>query len=105
MATLGISKDFWRHTRAFQDILEEGRQEGVELGRLEGLEQGLEEGRRREASALALRLLERRCGALASSIRSRIEALSRSQLEELALALLDFQGAEDLQTWLEQLER
>jgi predicted transposase YdaD len=104
MATLGISKDFWRHTRAFQDILAEGRQEGVELGRLEGLEQGLEEGRRREASALALRLLERRCGALASSIRSRIEALSRSQLEELALALLDFQGAEDLRSWLEQLE-
>jgi hypothetical protein len=28
MATLGISKDFWRHTRAFQDILAEGRQEG-----------------------------------------------------------------------------
>ena len=40
MATLGISKDFWRHTRAFQDILAEGRQEG------------LEQGRRREASAL-----------------------------------------------------
>jgi predicted transposase YdaD len=36
MATLGISKDFWRHTRAFQDILAEGRQEGVELGLQEG---------------------------------------------------------------------
>jgi hypothetical protein len=48
MATLGISKDFWRHTRVFQDILAEGR----------------EEGRRREASTLALRQLERRCGSL-----------------------------------------
>jgi predicted transposase YdaD len=104
MATLGISKDFWRHTRAFQDILAEGRQEGVELGRQEGLEQGLEEGRRREASALALRLLERRCGSVAAPTSARIEALSLPQLEELALALLDFQGAEDLRSWLEQLE-
>jgi predicted transposase YdaD len=112
MATLGISKDFWRHTRAFQDILAEGRQEGVELGRQkgleqgreEGLEEGLEEGRRREASALALRQLERRCGTLASSTRSRLETLSRSQLEELALALLDFHSAVDLEVWLEALK-
>ena len=40
MATLGISKDFWRHTRAFQEILAEGRQEGVELGRQEGRKLG-----------------------------------------------------------------
>jgi predicted transposase YdaD len=112
MATLGISKDFWRHTRAFQEILAEGRQEGVELGRQEGreegrelgLEEGLEEGRRREASALALRQLERRCGTLASSTRSRLETLSRSQLEELALALLDFHSAVDLEVWLEALK-
>ena len=116
MATLGISKDFWRHTRAFQDILAEGRQEGVELGRQEGLqegrqegrelglEEGLEEGRRREASALALRLLERRCGSLSAATTSRIEVLSRAQLENLTLALLDFRSVEDLQIWLEQLE-
>jgi predicted transposase YdaD len=88
MATLGISKDFWRHTRAFQDILEEG----------------LEEGRRREACTLALRLLERRCGPLAAATSAQIEALSLPQLEELALALLDFRGAEDLRAWLEPLE-
>jgi predicted transposase YdaD len=91
MATLGISKDFWRHTRAFQDILAEGREEGRE------------EGRRREASILALRQLERRCGTLDVSTSSRIEALSLLQLEELALALLDFRSVGDLQTWLEPL--
>jgi predicted transposase YdaD len=100
MATLGISKDFWRHTRAFQDILAEGRQEGVELGRQEGRE----EGRRREASTLALRQLERLCGSLDAPTTARIEALSISQLEELAMALLDFRSAQDLQTWLEPME-
>jgi len=92
MATLGISKEFWRHTRAFQDILAEGREEGRE------------EGRRREASTLALRQLERRCGSLDAPTSARIEALSLSQLEELALALLDFRGVGDLQTWLEPME-
>ncbi len=100
MATLGISKDFWSHTRACQDIFAEGRQEGLEEGR----ELGHEEGRRREASALVLRQLERRCESLDVLTSSRIEALSLPQLEELALALLDFRSAEDLQTWLEQLE-
>jgi len=104
MATLGISKDFWRHTRAFQDILQEGRQEGVELGRQEGRELGQEEGRRRQAGALALRQLERRCGSIDAPTFARIEALSLPQLEELALALLDFRGSKDLQTWLEQLK-
>ena len=83
MATLGISKDFWRHTRAFQEILAEGRQEGRQEGREEGRELGLEEGRRREASALALRLVDRRCGSLSAATTFRIEALSRAQLENL----------------------
>ena len=100
MATLGISKEFWRHTRAFQDILAEGREEGLEEGRGEGRE----EGRRREASTLALRQLERRCGSLEASTTARIQALSLSQLEELALALLDFRSAQDLQAWLEPME-
>ena len=104
MATLGISKDFWRHTRAFQDILAEGRQEGVELGRHEGRKLGQEEGRRRQAGALALRQLERRCGSIDAPTSARIEALSLPQLEGLALALLDFRGAQDLQSWLEQLQ-
>jgi predicted transposase YdaD len=110
MATLGISKDFWRHTRAFQDILAEGRQEGVELGRREGRaagreegrEEGRQEGRRREAFALALRLLERRCGAISTDSHSRMEALSLEHLEALALDLLDFEDGDDFAAWLER---
>ena len=71
MATLGISKDFWRHTRAFQEILAEGRQEGRQEGREEGRELGLEEGRRHEACSLALRLLEHRNGSLSAAPQAR----------------------------------
>jgi hypothetical protein len=44
--------------------------------------------------------MQRRCGSLEAATSARIEALSLPQREELALALLDFQGAEDLQSWL-----
>ncbi len=85
MATLGISKDFWRHTRAFQYILEEGREDG-----------------RREIRSLALRQLERRCGPIGTDTRGRLETLNLEQIEALALDLLDFQGAADLHAWLER---
>jgi predicted transposase YdaD len=108
MATLRISPDVWRHTRAFQETLEEGRAEGLREGRAEGLREGRNEGRaegqRGEASALARRQLERRCGPLAPAITARIEALDLPRLEALALALLDFKGPDDLEDWLQRAE-
>jgi predicted transposase YdaD len=85
MVITGIPLDDLRHTRAFQEILSEGRQEG----------------QRQEAAALTLRLLERRCGPLLPATRAAIEALELAQLETLAEELLDFSGAADLLRWLE----
>jgi len=90
--------------------LEQGRQQGKEQGLVQGLEQGLEQGlvqgleqgRQQEASALLLRLLERRCGPLQPSQRATIHAMPLARLEELGDALLDFQGPHDLLLWLEQ---
>jgi predicted transposase YdaD len=52
----GLPLQELRHTRAVQEILEEGRQEGRE--------EGLEAGRQQEAAALAIRQLSRRFGSL-----------------------------------------
>jgi predicted transposase YdaD len=62
---------------------------------------GQDQGRKAEASTLTLRLLQRRCGTLSLQQQARIQALPLAQLEALADALLDFQGAEDLAAWLE----
>jgi hypothetical protein len=45
-------------------------------------------------------LLQRRCSAITPSQEARIRALPLPQLEALAEALLDFQGADDLEAWL-----
>jgi predicted transposase YdaD len=65
-----------------------------------GLQEGRQEGRQAEAAALTLRLLQHRCGALTPSQQVRIQALSISALETLSVSLLDFQGPDDLNAWL-----
>jgi hypothetical protein len=67
------------------------KEEGREEGRREGLEERLQ---------LILRLLRRRCGSLPSTVEAQVRELSGAALAELAEALLDFTGPEDLQRWL-----
>ena len=84
MVIAGIPREEIRHTRAVQDWLAEGRQEGRQEGE----------------AAVTLRLLTRRCGPLSEATIARIQSLFLEQLEALAEALLDFQGANDLAAWL-----
>jgi predicted transposase YdaD len=93
----GVPLQELRHTRAVQEILEEGRQEG----RQEGREEGLEAGRQQEAAGLAIRLLIRRLGSLDAGSRERLSNLPLQQLEQLAEDLLDFTEPADLQLWFE----
>ena len=80
MVIAGIPREEIRHTRAVQDWLAEGRQEGE--------------------AKVTLRLLNRRCGPLTGATTTQIQALPLEQLEVLADALLDFQGPADLSAWL-----
>jgi hypothetical protein len=81
----GILTAQLRHTCAAQELLEEGRQEGLALG---------------EASA-NLRLLNRLYGPLTPATTEQIQALPLKQLQALTDALLDFNGPQDLVDWLE----
>jgi predicted transposase YdaD len=96
----GITVDDFTSSVAYREIFGLGRQEGLQEGRqvglLEGLQEGQEKGRQTEAVALTLRLLEHRCGALTASQQARIQTLPLSALETLSVALLDFQGPDDL---------
>jgi predicted transposase YdaD len=92
MVFAGIPTDQLLHTRAAQDLLDRGRQEGEAQGEARGRALG-------EAS-VTLRLLNRRCGPLSDATTARIQALPLNQLESLAEALLDFSGPADLAAWL-----
>ena len=90
MVFAGIPTDQLLHTRAAQDLLNRGRQEGEARGRQVG------------EATVTFRLLNRRCGPLSETTTAEIQALPLEQLEALAEALLDFSGPADLTAWLEE---
>jgi len=84
---------FWdmtvlRESPWYQEIQQEGRQEGEKSGAL------------KEGQSLILRLLTRRIGEVAPEMRLQVQALSLAQLEALGEALLDFSEPADLDEWL-----
>jgi predicted transposase YdaD len=88
----GITLEEFTQSVAYKEIFGQGR--------LEGQREGRQEGRQEGELDLALRQLRRRCGDLTPEQLARVRALPLERLEELAEALLDFQGAADLDTWL-----
>ncbi len=88
----GITVDDFTSSVAYREIFGLGHQQGEQKGE--------QKGRQAEAAAISLRLLAHRCGALTPSQQARIQALPLTALETLSVALLDFQGPEDLTAWL-----
>ena len=64
----------------------------------EGLLQGREEGQEQ----IVVRLLTRKCGPIAEEIEARVRDLPPARLLELADALLDFTGMDDLLQFLNE---
>jgi predicted transposase YdaD len=81
-----------RESVIYQEILEEGKQEGEQIGEL----RGKQIGERR----LVIRQLTRRVGELPPDIGAQLANLSLEELENLGEALLDFTSLLDLQSWL-----
>jgi len=100
MVIAGIPREEIRHTRAVQDWLAEGRQEGRQEGEAKGRQEGEAKGRQEGEAAVTLRQLNRRCGPLTGATTAQIQALHLEELEALADALLDFTGPADLAAWL-----
>ncbi len=65
-----------------------------------GLERGREEGRLEGEANMVLRQLNRRLGQVSPSVEEQIRQLSIEQLEDLGVALLEFQEEAELLQWL-----
>ncbi|MFM7441795.1 MAG: DUF4351 domain-containing protein [Snowella sp.] len=82
-----------------EQAIQEGVRQGLEQGLQQGLEQGLERGRIQEAN-LVIRLLQRRLREIPQNLQETIRSLSVERLEDLGVALLDFDNLGDLDNWL-----
>jgi Domain of unknown function (DUF4351) len=81
--------------------VEEAYQQWVMERRAEGRVEGIEEGKLEHAVGVVLKLLTRRFGDLEPAMVAQINGLSLERADDLAVALLDFGGIEDLVGWLE----
>jgi hypothetical protein len=63
-------------------------------------EQAVQEGLKRGEAKLVLRQLQRRFGEIPQNIEETIRKLPVERLEDLGLALLDFDTLTDLDNWL-----
>ncbi|MBL1211535.1 Rpn family recombination-promoting nuclease/putative transposase [Geminocystis sp. GBBB08] len=75
--------DDLRKTRYFQDVKQEGIQEGIE-----------------KEINLVIRQLKRKLGNLSPELEVKVRNLSLTSLEDLGEALLDFSSLQDLISWL-----
>ena len=118
MAQLRLNPAQARMISGFVDLYLrlEGQEQAVfqaELDKLEGnekgvvmevvtswMQEGIEQGRQEGERSLVLLLLEQRVGTLSEPMKARIAALSLPQIESLAIALLSFSTAAELEVWL-----
>ena len=77
-----------RQSVIYQDILQEGKREGISQGKKE------------EAMLFVKRQLKRKFGEIAPVIQEKIGNLSLLELEDLGEDLLDFSTITDLEEWL-----
>ncbi len=68
----------------------------------EGFDKGLIKGKIKGKIELTLKQLTRRLGELSAAIQKRLRKLSDKQVEELAVALLDFHSKTELHRWLRE---
>ncbi len=101
-----LEQTFIRQGGSMQSIVDEWIAEKVEVGRLRGVEegrlQGIEEGREEGLTSMILRLIQKKLGSLPEVAQSQLSTLTAAQLEDLGVALLDFNSMSELEDWLQQ---
>jgi flagellar biosynthesis/type III secretory pathway protein FliH len=77
-------------------LYQQDREQAVQ----QGVQQGIQQGRQQGEAYLLLRQLQRRFGEIPQNIEETIRNLPVERLEDLGLALLDFDTLTDLDNWL-----
>ena len=83
-----------------QEGIQEGIQQGMQRGIQQGIQKGIQQGLQKEMN-LVIRLLTSKIGDLTPELERQVRNLPLEKLEDLGLALLQFNSVNDLITWLQ----
>jgi hypothetical protein len=73
--------------------------EGVDVQEVFFIDRWINQGKKESLVSITLKILTKKFGDSVKKIQSQIEKLSIEQLEELGLAILDFEKIEDFKNW------
>jgi hypothetical protein len=101
-ASLNLLYNLSRNLEALSKKTQEDREFIMRLAPLyqQDREQAVQEGVQQEALKLVIRQLQRRFGEIPQNLEEIIRKLPVERLEDLGLALLDFNTLTDLDNWL-----
>ena len=101
-ASLNLLSNLSKNLEALSKKTQEDREFIMRLAPLyqQDREQAVQEGVQQEALKLVLRQLQRRFGEIPQNLQENIRNLPVERLEDLGLALLDFETLTDLDNWL-----
>jgi predicted transcriptional regulator len=105
-ASLNLLYNLSRNLAALSKKTQEDREFIMRLAPLyqqdreQAIQQGVQQGEQRGEAKLLLRLIQRRFGEIPQNLEETIRNLPVEQLEDLGVALLDFDTSEDLDNWL-----
>ncbi|MCA2609393.1 MAG: DUF4351 domain-containing protein [Microcystis sp. M27BS1] len=101
-ASLNLLYNLSRNLEALSKKTQEDREFIMRLAPLyqQDREQAVQQGVQQEALKLVLRQLQRRFGEIPQNLEETIRNLPVERLEDLGLALLDFDTLTDLDNWL-----
>jgi predicted transposase YdaD len=88
-----LKEEIMRSSVIYQEIKKQGKMEGKIEGKMEG--------KMEEALSLIFKIVNQHLGKIEQDLSDKIQALSLEKMEELTLALFDFDCLEDLELWLE----
>ena len=100
-----LKEEIMKSSVIYQEIKKagkiEGKIEGKREGKREGRIEGKREGKREEALSLAIKIINQYLGTIDNDLQAKIKTLTLENLEELTLALFNFDCLGDLELWLE----
>ena len=101
-ASLNLLSNLSKNLEALSKKTQEDREFIMRLAPLyqQDREQAIQEGVQQEALKLVIRLLQRRFGEIPQNLEETIRKLPVERLEDLGLALLEFDTLTDLDNWL-----
>ena len=88
-----LKDEIMKESVIYQEIQARGEAKGEARGKAQGIQEG--------EVHLVMRLLNRCIGAMSTTLEQQIRQLTVTQLDELAIALLDFRDQTDLVNWLD----